>query len=98
MLAFVAVIALSSGLLIADSSADVSQTSNGYTYTAADARLAISGYQRLFTDHSFTLITEMAAANEMPPWDPVAHYVGPKRLPNGVLAYDLWLTAGIKAL
>ncbi|HEV2909746.1 MAG TPA: hypothetical protein VGX02_10775 [Candidatus Eremiobacteraceae bacterium] len=76
--------------IIADASGTV-QTSNGYTYTAADAHQAIAGYQRMYTDHNFTLLTEMAGEGEMPAYDRVAHYQGSKRLPTGQLAYDIWL-------
>lgn len=66
--------------------------SNDAQNTPAETQEAIKGYHRVFTDHNFTLLTEVTPSKEMPSWDPVAHFVGERRLPNGKVAYVLWLS------
>jgi hypothetical protein len=80
-----------SGVAVADATTTLFQTSNGYGYTEQDARQAIAGYFRMASDHSFSEVTELVPSAEMPAWDKVAHYVGPKQLPNGELGYVVWL-------
>ncbi|HXM19491.1 MAG TPA: hypothetical protein VN934_11875 [Candidatus Tumulicola sp.] len=87
----VALVLLSSGIAVVDASPSVIETSNGYHYTPAEAREAIRSYQRIATDHNFTMYTELTPAGEMPAWDPIAHYVGLKKMPNGESVYNVWL-------
>jgi hypothetical protein len=67
-------------------------TSTGVTYTSDDARQAVDAVLRIPTDHSFFLFLESYPAGQLPAWDAIAHYVGPKQLPNGKLVYDVALS------
>ena len=87
----VALVLIASGIAIANASDNVAQTSNGYQYTPAEARQAIDGYHRVFTDDNFTLVTELTSDSDMPVYDRVAHYVGPQRFPNGQMGFVVWL-------
>jgi hypothetical protein len=81
-------------LVHANAAADGStyKTSTGVTYTADDTRQAVNAVLRIPTDHSFSLFLETYPANQLPAWDAIAHYVGPKHLPNGRFVYDVALS------
>lgn len=56
-------------------------------FSDADVRQAVRAVLGIPTDHTFTLALEAAPATELPAWDPIAHYVGPQKLPDGRTAY-----------
>jgi hypothetical protein len=62
-------------------------TSSGVTYTSDDVRQAVDAVLRIPTDNTFILLSETYSANQLPAWDAIAHYEGPKKLPDGRTAY-----------
>ena len=72
----------------------VLHTPNGYAYTLADAARLNQGFQRSFTDRSHTGVVFPTPDVDMPKWDRVAHYVGPRHDPEGKLYYEMWVNEG----
>lgn len=81
-------------LLRATAAADAStyRTSTGISYSAADALQAVQAVLRVPTDDGIIVLTETYPANQLPTWDPIAHYEGPKQLPDGRIAYAIVLS------
>jgi hypothetical protein len=56
-------------------------------YTTADVTQLVQAVNGIPTNHAYLNALEVSAAEDLPAWDPIAHYAGPQQLPNGRTAY-----------
>ncbi|HET9343475.1 MAG TPA: hypothetical protein VFO25_11240 [Candidatus Eremiobacteraceae bacterium] len=56
-------------------------------YSDADVQQLVQAVLAIPVDHQFLLALETQPASDMPPWDHLAHYAGPVKIPDGRTAY-----------
>src|SRR5579872_1979844 len=82
-----AVVAIVCALVVCSPELSRSDDSPSPSYTANDVQQLVHAVLRIPIDHAFTLGLLLTPASQLPSWDPIAHYSGTQRLPNGKTAY-----------